>query len=230
MGRNSSYLPSTDVGLRGWARNFSTRVSESGGSLGISSARAEELAQALLDFEQAMAGVNPGIRCKSSVSVKNTARQRLKILARLIVATINGQPGLSDQERINLGLTVRAKWSRRSGPADAPIVEVRSVDGHAVRIRVHSAANYEKRARPIDADGASIFTHVGEHEPVTTDDLKFETNISRTTAEIVLPQSLAPGTKVWIAARWFGSKKQSGPMSQPVSTYIQFGGGMRMAA
>jgi hypothetical protein len=230
MGRNSSYFPSTDAALMGWARNLSTRVSASGGSLGISTERSEEFALAVLDFEQAMVGVEPGIRNKSSVSLKNICRQKLKTQARLIVATLNGHPGLSDQQRIDLGMTVRAKWSRRSGPADAPSVEVLSVDGHAIRIRLHSAANYEKRARPIDADGASIFTHVGENEPVTTEELKFETNISRTTAEIVLPQSVAPGTKVWIVARWFGSKKQPGPMSRAVSAFIQFGGGMRMAA
>jgi hypothetical protein len=230
MGRNSSYFPSTDAALMGWARNLSTRVSASGGSLGISTERAEEFAQTFQAFEQAMAGVEPGCRSKASVARKNACRQSLKDQARLIAATINGQPGLSDQQRLDLGLTVRAKWSRRSGPADAPSVEVLSVNGHAVRVRLHSAISYEKRARPIDADGASIFTHVGENEPVTTEELKFETNISRTTAEIVLPQSVAPGTKVWIVARWFGARKQPGPMSRAVSAFIQFGGSMRMAA
>lgn len=48
-------------------------------------------------------------------------------------------------------------------------------------------------------------------------------------AEIVFPTSVAPGAQVWFSAYYFNHRKQSGPASDPITTYLQGGPATQMA-
>ena len=58
---------------------------------------------------------------------------------------------------------------------------------------------------------------------------EYEGSTSRTTVDILFPESVVPGTQVWLTAFWFNGRKQSGPAATPVSTNVQ-GGGVSLAA
>ncbi|MEA2708233.1 MAG: hypothetical protein QOF78_834, partial [Phycisphaerales bacterium] len=59
---------------------------------------------------------------------------------------------------------------------------------------------------------------------------KYEGSTSRTTVEILFPESVAPGTQVWLTAFFFNERKQNGPACAAVGTLINYGGTMPMAA
>ena len=71
--------------------------------------------------------------------------------------------------------------------------------------------------------GATVLSYVGAEPPDALGSWKFEGNTGRTTGEVVFPDTVAPGAKVWLTAFWFNARKQSGPACAPVGTNVQFG-------
>src|SRR5262245_47449091 len=102
-------FPGSDNGLLAWSLNFSTRISAGPVPLGLTAGQATAYATLHTNFSSAMAAIDPGERSKSLVAAKNTARTALKSSARLLASIIQGQASVTDQQKIELGLTVRAQ-------------------------------------------------------------------------------------------------------------------------
>ena len=108
-------------------------------------------------------------------------------------------------------------------------MDVLSVSGHTVHVRLHDANNPGKRGKPAGCKGAALFSFVGTAAPGDPSLFKFEGNTTRTSFDVIFPDSVAPGTMVWVTAVWFNERTQSGPACSPIGAFIQFGG-MSMAA
>lgn len=227
MGRQ--YFPTTDNGLLQWSRHLSDRINASPGEYGVPVEMAESYAVLHQAFAAAMAAVDPGVRNKASVFSKNDARAALKSAARLIVMAVRATPTVSEAQQVGLGLTVRGRPTPIARPADPPAVDVISVNGRAVRIRLHDHGS-NRRGKPAGVQGAAIFSFVGPEAPNERAALTFEGITTRTKAEVVFPATVAPGENIWLTAAWFNPRSQSGPMSAPVCAIIQFGGTMARAA
>jgi len=112
------------------------------------------------------------------------------------------------------------------------MLDVLFVTGWTVKIRLHNADSISKRGKPPGVIGASLFIYSGEagaEPPTKLGAWKFECNTGRTRVDLLFPSTLAPGSKVWIAAFWFNGHKQSGPLSVPVGVHLQ-GGTVSLAA
>lgn len=168
-----------------------------------------------------MQGVEPGVRNKSSVAVKNACRAALKDNARLLASIINGQASVTDAMKLDLGLTVRATPTPIPPPSIAPKIDIVSMIANALTVRLHDGTG-SRRGRPPLVQGCSIFSFVGNTPPNTVDAWKFEGSSSEMVAKIVFDPTLTPGTKVWVTAFFCNAKLQSGPAAEPVSTQIQF--------
>jgi hypothetical protein len=227
MGRQ--YFPTTDNGLLLWSRHLSDNINASPGEYGVPVEMAESYAVLHQAFAAAMAGVEPGVRNKASVHSKNDARSALKSAARLIVMQVRATATVSEAQQVYLGLTVRGRPTPIARPTTPPAVDIVSVSGHTVRIRLHDSATARRR-KPAGVQGAAIFSFVGPEAPNERAALRFEGITTRTKAEVVFPMTVAPGEQVWLTAAWFNPRTQSGPMSVPVCAVIQFGGAMAMAA
>jgi hypothetical protein len=136
---------------------------------------------------------------------------------------------VTDAQKLALGLSVRNAPSPIPPPAVAPGLDVLSVSGFTVDIKLHDASVSGKRGKPPGVSGASVFTHVGETAPADLGAWQFEGNTGQTKLSVPFPNTLAAGAKVWITAFWFNPRKQSGPMCAPVSTNLP-GGSVSMAA
>jgi hypothetical protein len=227
MGRQ--FFPTTDGGLLGWSSRLSDLINESPGEYGVPVEMAESYAVLHQAFAAAMAGVAPGLRSKASVFSKNDARSALKSAARRVVMAVRSTATVSEAQQVELGLTVRGRPTPIARPADPPAVDVVSVSGQTVRIRLHDSKT-ARRGKPAGVQGAAIFSFVGPAAPGECAVLKFEGITTRRKAEVVFPMTVAPGENVWLTAAWFNPRTQSGPMSAPVRAVIQFGGAMAMAA
>jgi len=229
------FLPNPDAALLAWSVNFSSIINADPGAVGLTAPQAANYALLHADFAAKYAACDPGVRCKSAVTAKNESREKLKTDARQLARAIYGTASVTDAQKLLLGLSVRGKPTPIPPPADAPQIVIGSVSGWAVNFQLRDQANGICR-KPAGAQGASLFSFaapVGSpasfKPPTDLQQWTFEGNFGKTRLEFNFPSNLPPGTKVWLAAFWFNPRSQGGPVSAPVSTYLQ-GGSVALAA
>src|SRR5438477_402593 len=82
-------------------------------------------------------------------------------------------------------------------------------------VRLRDQESPHRRARPRHVSGAEVFYAVAEHAPARFEDWRRGGLTMSAKATVRLPL-LPPGTKVWLSARWFNGRGESGPASQAV--------------
>lgn len=225
----SGFLPDTDSGLLAWSLNFKTLIQAGAVSYGLTVPLATAYGALHDAYADALAAADPAIRTRGSVAAKNTARANLKANARLLDRLVQGTGTVTDQQKRDLGLNVRSAPSPIPPPADAPGLDILSVSGWTVKIKLHDTASSARRGKPPGVTGASIFSFVGAEAPADIGSWQFEGNTGKTSGTVTFPNTLAAGAQVWITAFWFNGRKQSGPACAPVPTNLQ-GGGVSLAA
>jgi hypothetical protein len=174
-------------------------------------------------YQTALAACEPGLRNKSNVQAKNTARLALKTMARDFSRIVQGQATVTNAQKAALGLNVRATPTPIPPPAVVPQVDIVSVIGRTVKIRLHNSEVAGKRGKPANVKGAAVFSYVGTTAPTDPTLYKFEGNTTLTVVDVAFPETVAPGTSVFITAMWFNERAQSGPPATPVQAFIQYG-------
>lgn len=174
-------------------------------------------------YANALAACDPGQRSKSLVATKNAARNGLKNAARLLAKRVEGTASVTDAQKIELGLNVRALPSPIPAPSNPPALDVVSVTGRIVRVRLHDSTDASRRGKPAGVAGATVFSFVGAAAPTDPGAWKFEGNTTRTTIDVLFPDSAAAGAVVWVTAFWRNERDLSGPACAPISTNLQFG-------
>jgi hypothetical protein len=217
------FLPNADAALLNWSKNFTAQINADYGAYGLSLADATGYAALHASFAAAMVASAPQIRSMVSTAAKNEARALLRTRASRLSSIIKGQPSVTDEQRITLGLNVRAKPTKSPRPDAAPWLSVEWVRGWTVRLRLSDASAGGKRGRPPRTSGAAVFSFVGAEPPTDASQWKFERNTGSTVVEVTFPSTIAAGTTVWLSAAWFNGAKQSGPASRPVRTNLQGG-------
>jgi len=229
MASTTSFLPNTDAGLLAWSLNFKTLITSAPTTYGLTASLATAYGTLHDSYATALAAADPAIRTKTAVANKNSARTALKNNARLLNDLVQGTASVTDGQKLELGLTVRATPTPIPPPSSAPGLDVLSVSGWTVKIKLHDSDSTAKRGRPAGVIGAAVFSFVGAEAPTDIAAWRFEGNTGRTKLDVAFPDTLAPGAKVWLTAFWFNGRKQSGPACAPVSTNLQ-GGSVSMAA
>ena len=69
-----------------------------------------------------------------------------------------------------------------------------------------------------------IFTFIGDEAPTNIEDWTAQGLTGHVKADILFPETVAPGTKVFVTAAWFNNRKETSPAAVPVSAVINFGG------
>ena len=216
-------LPANDSALLAWSLNFSTKLSSSAGAFGISVAAAAAYATVHGNFAAAMAAVDPAVRSKTATATKNTARTALKLAANQTIDLVNGTPTVTVAQKVSLGINLRMKPTVAPVPATAPGLTIKSVSAWTVNLKLFDTASSAKRGRPPRVSGATIYSYVGATPPVDINGWRLEGMTGKTEQSVTFADSNPPGTKVWFSAYWFNTRKQTGPSSVPVSTYLQGG-------
>ena len=217
------YLPSTDLALLSWAQNFYAVANPIATSLGLTSAQLTAFNTLVTGYQTSLAACDPGVRNKSSVLAKNTARTNLKNSARLLARIVDGQAAVTNATKALLGLNVRAMPTPIPPPAFPPQVDIVSVVGRVVKIRMHNSETGGRRGKPVNVKGAAVFSYVGATAPTDPTLYKFEGNTTLTVVDVTFPSTVAAGATVWITAMWFNERTQSGPAATPAQAVIQYG-------
>ena len=223
------FLPNTDARLLAWSLNFSTLITATPTAYGLTTAQANTYRGLHNAYATALAACDPSMRTKMAVATKNTARNNLKANARLLANLVNGTASVTNAQKLQLGLTVKAKPTPIPPPSAAPALDVMSVAGWTVKVKLHDTASGKKRGKPPGVSGASVFSFVGPAAPTNISAWTFQGSTGRTSIDVEFANTLAAGTTVWLTAFWFNGRKQSGPACSPVSTNLP-GGSVSMAA
>lgn len=224
------YIPSNDADLLAWGANFSSLISADPVSFGLSAAIATNLAGKQTAWANALeAATNPTTRGGSTVLAKDTQRADFVAYCRLLARAIQGTLTVTNQQRYDLGLTVRdTEPAPIPPPSASPGLDIIETVGNTVRIRLHDSTSTTRRGKPAGVAGAAIFAFAGPVAPTDEAGWVFQGNTTRTTFNVTFPPSTAPGSKVWLCAFWFNAKAQSGPSCMAVG--VNLPGGASMAA
>jgi hypothetical protein len=68
---------------------------------------------------------------------------------------------------------------------------------------------------PDGVNGATVMSFVGASAPANPTAYKYEGSTSKTTVDVLFPESTAPGTQVWLTAFFFNERKQNARRARP---------------
>src|SRR5688572_23836790 len=225
------FLPSKNAELLAWSAAFSEKISLTPTAYGLSAPQSAAYAALHASFESALAtSSDPATRTRGTVQATRDARTPLKAEARELARIINAFPSITDQQRIDLGLTPRTNEpSPINPPTEPPVLEVVSALGRTLKVRLRGL-NSESRSKPPGVHGATLFAFVGSAPPADIAQWVFMGSTTRTTFDVEFPATVAAGAQVWLCAFWKNPRDMSGPACPPVSAYLAGGVGVSQAA
>jgi len=203
--------------------NFASLIATGFASYGLTSAQSTSFGTLNTALQSAYsAAIEPTTRTRVTITTKNQAIKTLRASAILLAKIIYATPTVTDAQLVGLGLLPRSSRTPVPAPTTAPVVEVRSVSGRLVNLRLHSADS-ERRGMEHGARGANVYSYVGATPPTDPRDYHFEGMTTRTITQILFPNAVASGATVWLSACWVSARGQLGPASAPVNFTLQGG-------
>jgi hypothetical protein len=219
----TGFFPRKNAAALAWATQFISAVTPNVTDYGLVAADLTAF-QGLTDiYSAALALCEPGVRTKGNTASKNQALKDLRAKASDLSDRVQGMPTVSDQMKIEAGLNVRAQPVIKPVPGVAPGVKVKSVVGRLLTMSINDA-EVDRRRKPPAVVGASFFSFVGAIPPDDVSKWKWEGSSNKRIVSVLFPDSVEPGTQVWVTAVWVNSKNQPGPAASPVGAFTQFGG------
>lgn len=213
----------TDEGFLAWSENFKLRIAQMGQSItGLSAAQTTDYADKHSAFAAALQlAKEPITRTPPAIANKRDARSTLQLLARQFISIINGQPDLTEAQRLELGINVRKKPTPIPVPDSSPSIDVLWAQDRTIAVRIHDSESSDKNTRPAGARGVALYSYAGNNPPpVGSIDWRFEGNTSKRVVEVDFPDTVPNGSTVWFRAFYIGSRLESGPVSEAVSAVL----------
>ena len=221
MGRSFYY--GSDARVVAGSANMAALLGASAESFGLTPEIAEEY-QALDSVlqEKYRLATTPETRTTIAVREKDEAMRSVQRRAAQIAMIAASTQTVSDAQLLSLGLSRRAKYTRRPRPSTVPTVHVVWVRGRVVKLRI-DARNAEGTRLAKGAVSAYVFSYVGDAPPTDPRQYHFETSATRATVEIVFPNEVPSGATAWISAAWVSGRGERGNACPPVQVTITGG-------
>ena len=219
------FLPRGDGNLLGWARNFRDRIVASPQVFGLDHQQAADFSARVDLFAADYQAVGaPSTRTPSATERKDNSRDAMKEDARRLAAIVRAHPGVTGEQRINLGLGVREERRRRIGrPRAVPSLGIQSAMGYTIRVRVLNRESNKRGGRALGLAGAAIFSYTGAQPPAALAQWSLRGFCTRGTFDIRLESDTAPGTRIWLTACWLSSALRRGPACTPICSNLPGG-------
>lgn len=218
----NSFLPRRDADLLNWSSNFAEIVTAKFATLFMTQAQAEAISDAQKDFANAMALLaQPATRTKLTVADKDAKKKILLDLCSAWGRTLEAHPGVSEAQLIELRLTVKKPPTPAPIPG-IPVLEVPGVSGNNVDVLVHAGGD-NRRGKPARVAYIGIFAYIGEEPTLEFNKWTLMGTLGRTKTTVAFDATLAPGTKVWLSACYFNTRKEAGQLCNPVGVNLQGG-------
>lgn len=198
------YLPAADAKFNNWIQNFSTLISASPASYGLTAGDASNIASAAAAWASAYAMVtSPTTKTAHTVSAKNTARVNAHAVVRPYAQNISLNAGVSSSNKIAVGVNPRTSTPAPiTPPTSSPVLTVQSAANLSLILRARdSAASPSVKAKPYGVTRAQVHFVVSA-TPVTDPALLTEVSSQTKTPFVLNFNAADAGKQVYVAARW----------------------------
>lgn len=218
------YIPTTDSGVSSWLLNFSTLVSANFAAYGLTSGNATTIAAQNTAYQAAYTlATDPSTRTPSTVAAKDAAKAGALAVVRPFAMQINANAGVTDEQRAELGLTIRKVIPTPiPAPTAVPGIALINLTPLTANLRTFNVATPTSKAKPYGAAMVEVFAAIGTTAAVDPSQASFVNAFSKT------PLALAFGSddvgkiaSVW--ARYATKGSYAGPsLKGPWSARLTF--------
>jgi hypothetical protein len=172
---SKDYIPDPDGDFFAWEQNFLAYVNANLAALGLVGADVAPLIAAQGNWTPAYAdNAARQNAARAATDLKCQTRAAYETLIRSLVRRLQASLIVTDQQRRDMGITVRNGEPTPVGPVATQPVAIISIAGTLRHeIRFMDAATPTRRARPHGVIGCEIWVKVGDPAPVAETELTF---------------------------------------------------------
>jgi hypothetical protein len=226
-------IPKKDALLVAWGSNFDTKGTANPTTYNLTAGEMTSFHTAYQAFVSAYNAVvdarAAGARSKLLTNTKDTAKTALLTLGRELYSFVQDSTSVTDANKADIGVVVKKiNPTPIPPPAVKPGMDLVSVTGRTVRVNIHDSASSSKKGKPAGAIGSNVYSFAGATYPTDPAAWQFEGQATRNIFDVTFPDTVAGGSQVWICATWYTRRGETGPISTPLTTFLQ--GGLSMAA
>jgi len=155
---NVNYIPSGDSEFVDWMENFVTNLSINMAMVGLVQTDIDPVISAQGSFSTALTTqITQQALAKGAVESKKTEREGLEATLRPLVQRIQKHPGMTDQLRGLLGITIPSERTTSSVGPDVPSMFLETKPGQVVVHFGTDASNEQHNGKPDWARGCFIY-------------------------------------------------------------------------
>ena len=218
------YIPPKDADLAAWAANFSTLLTASPGTYGLTPTNASTVASAQAAWAAAYALVTSNsTKTPATVSAKNSAKVIMLATVRPLAQQISKNPAVSASDKTAIGVNPNTSVpSPITAPTTAPTLTVQSASslGHIIRFR-DSTASPSVKAKPYGVIQVQMYGLISA-TPVTDPTTMALVGTPTKSPCTITWTSASLGKTAYYAARWVTRTGLVGPWS-PIINYVVAG-------
>ena len=219
-------IPTKESLLVPYVQNFSDRLTATPELFDCDAADASALVAVVDPYVAAAVPLLvPENRSRAGTALRNSMKAAMMPVLRDLYGRIQSSINVSDSNKIEIGVTIKSAPTPIPVPGTWPSMDIVSTIASRVKVRLHDDSGEGKRAKPPGVVGAVIMSYHGPY-PGNSSLYKWEGSTNRSVFEIEFPESVVPGTVVYLSAMWLNAKNQNGPACPPIATTIQFVQGM----
>lgn len=220
------FYPRREADIVKFSSNFSSRIVRDPQRFGLTQGQGAAYAERQAAFATAYRAAKSR-RAKSDTSAtvtKEFARIILEAETRKLVNLIRANKSVCVDDKLKLGIRrLTGPKHRIKRPDVAPGLEILSVDGRTMKVRLIDLEDAVIGAKPRGVAGAVIMSYVGAEPPADPAAWRFERNTTKARFEFTFRGEIPPGETVWLTAYWYNPRRETGPACDAVCTNIRTG-------
>lgn len=222
-----SYIPATDSGFDDFAVNFADLLTADPSAYGEDAGVASTVQSAVDDWHAAyLLATNPNTRTTPVIADKDAARVVAAATIRPVAQRINSNTSVTNQQREDLGLTVRKEFPTPvPAPTSAPTLALLQSIPNQQKLSIRDENTPTSKAKPFGVVGVEVFRAVGEAAVMDPSEASL---LARSTVTPVYLGNASgdAGMTATYFARWTTRSgpngiAQVGPWSAPLVTILQ---------
>ena len=215
----TDYIPPADADFHTWFGNLNDYANANAAALGLTPDQTAALAGAYNGWKTAFPAHTTASAAAAAAKInKDSARDAAETVLRPLVQQLQASQTVTDDQRKNMKITVRATTrTRSSAPTTMPVASVDT--SQRLRHVISYKDSSGNRAKPAGVAYCEIWVKVGTPAPTDIGQMTYLGNASRTPQleEYTAAQAGQTAT-YWL--RWVSTRGDKGPWSEPVSTTI----------
>lgn len=228
------YIPNKDALLVAWSDNFASLITASPTTYGLVAADAAAINAVNTPWDTAYAAAVAGAtRGPMTVQAKNNARAALLAVVRPYAIQIRNNAGVSDPDKVALGLTVPNQTRTPIfAPQTQPLISIAAATPLSHTLRFSDSNSPQLRGKPFGAKACAFVVSYGTTigtdpdlaapVPIVNSALAVPSSTGLATRQpcaSVLPVAQV-GKLATYWARWVGIRGDVGPWSLPVAMTV----------